>query len=172
MTVMRYEDESPRRPELPKYVRVVGTIWLTLLVAVVIGVLLAPHIGRMIDVVLHQTSHRQWTAIRLQPDVVYFDRSRPIRAVQSYYSALYRVSVSDMDALTDGALREQMQHRMPYREAAKDAAVYRSFARVSEETATRAVVEEKFHLFWRQGLRFVVHYATDGWRVVEVTPLP
>jgi hypothetical protein len=168
---MMHEDESPRRPELPKYVRVAGTIWLVLLFAVLIGVLLAPHVGRMIDVVLHQTSHRQWTVIRLQPDVVYFDRSMPIRTVRSYYSALYRVSASDMEALTDGALREQMRRHMPYREVAKEVAIYRSFARVTEETATRAVVEEKFHLFWRHGLRFVMHYTADGWRVVEVVPL-
>jgi len=172
MTAMMHEDEAPRRPELPKYVRVVGTIWLVLLSAVVIGVLLAPHVGRLIDVVLHQTSHRQWTAIRLQPAVVYFDRSMPIPTVRSYYSALYRVSASDMEALTDGALREQVRRRMQYREAVVDAAIYRSFARVIEEVESRAVVEEKFHLFWRQGLRFVLQDAADGWRVVEVAALP
>ncbi len=169
---MRYEDESPRRSELPKYVRVVGTIWLVVLGAVIIGVLLAPHMGRIIDVVLHQTSHRQWTAIRLQPDVVYFNRSTPIQAVQSYYSALYRANLSDMEALTDGALREHLRRRMKHREVALEAETYRSFARVAETEATRAVVEEKFHLFWRQGLRFVMRDAADGWRVVEVTSLP
>ncbi len=169
---MMHEDDAPRRPELPKYVRVVGTIWLVLLIAVVIGVLLAPHVSRIIDVVLHQTSHRQWTAVRLQPDEVYFDRSMPIRTVRSYYSALYRVSASDMEALTDGALREQMRRRMQYREAASNAVIYRSFARVVEEAPDRAVVEEKFHLFWRPGLQFVLHGADDGWRVVEVTTLP
>ncbi len=171
MTAMMHEDESPRRAELPKYVRVVGTIWLASLIAVVIGVLLAPHVGRIVDVALHQTSHRQWTAIRLQPDLVYFDRSMPIRTVRSYYSALYRVSASDMDALTDGALREQLRRRMQHREVASDAAVYRSFARVVEGASSRTVVEEKFHLFWRQGLRFVMQYANDGWRIVEVAPL-
>jgi hypothetical protein len=172
MTAMIHEDEAPRRPELPKYVRVAGTIWLVLLSAVVIGALLAPHVGRFIDVVLHHTSHRQWTAIRLQPTVVYFDRSMPIHTVRSYYSALYRVSASDMAALTGGALREQMRHRMQDREAAVEAAIYRSFARVVEKAESRAVVEEKFHLFWRQGLRFVLQDAADGWRVVEVASLP
>jgi hypothetical protein len=171
MTAMMPEDESPRALELPKFVRVVGTIWLVLLIAVVIGVLLAPHMGRIIDVIMHQTSHRQWTAIRLQSDVVFFDRFKPIDTVRSYYSALYRVNANDMEALTAGTLREQMQRRMPYREVAKEVAIYRSFARVIEETATRAVVEEKFHLFWRQGLRFVMHYVAGGWRVVEVVPL-
>lgn len=172
MTMRMHDDESPRRPELPKYVRVVGTIWLVLLAAVLIGVLLAPHMGRIIDGVLHQTSHRQWTAIRLQPDEVYFDRSMPIRTVRSYYSALYRGHANDMEALTDGALREQMRRRMQDHEAAQEVAIYRSFARVIEEAATRAVVEEKFHLFWQQGLRFVLHDAADGWRVAEVAPLP
>ncbi|WP_179137516.1 hypothetical protein [Candidatus Entotheonella palauensis] len=169
---MLHEDESPRRPELPKYVRIAGTIWLALLIAVVMGALLTPHMGRIIDFVMLRTSHRQWTAIRLQPDAVYFDHSMPIRTVQSYYSALYRVSASDMEALTDGALREQMRHRMQDREAAKNVAVYRSFARVTEEADSRAVVEEKFHLFWSQGLRFVLHDVAEGWRVVEVTSLP
>jgi len=171
MTVMMHEDESPRRPELPKYVRVVGTIWLVLLIAVVIAVFLAPHVGRIIDMILHQTSHRQWTAIRLQSDVGFFDRSMPIHTVRSYYSALYRGNANDMEALTAGDLRAQMRRRMPYHEAAKEVTIYRSFARVIEETATRAVVEEKFHLFWRQGLRFVMHYAAGGWRVVEVVSL-
>ncbi len=172
--MMMHEDEAPRRHELPKYVRVVGAIWLAVLGAVIIGVLLAPYMGRIIDVVLHQTSHREWTAIRLQPDVVYFDRSTPIHTVRSYYSALYRVSIGDMEALTDGALREHMRRLMSHGEAAAEAAVYRSFARVTKATATRAVVEEKFHLFWRQGLRFVMQSqsAADGWRVVQVTSLP
>ena len=168
---MMHEDEAPRHHRLPKYVRVVGTIWLVLLVAVVIAVLLAPHAGRIIDVILLQTSHRQWTVLRLQPDEVFFDRSMPIHTVRSYYSALYRGNANDMEALTASALREQMRRRMMYREAAQEVAMYRSFVRVIEETSTRAVVEEKFHLFWRQGLRFVMHYATEGWRVVEVTSL-
>jgi hypothetical protein len=172
MAMMTYDDESPRRPELPKYVRVVGTIWLVLLAAVVIGALLTPHVGRIIDVVLHQTSHRQWTAIRLQPDVVYFDRSMPIHTVRSYYSALYRGHASDMKALTEGALRDQMQRRMQYREGAEEVAIYRSFARVTEAAAARAVVEEKFHLFWRRGLRFVLHDTAGGWRVAKVVPFP
>ncbi|WP_143301678.1 hypothetical protein [Candidatus Entotheonella palauensis] len=169
---MMHEDEAPRRPELPKYVRVVGTIWLVLLLAVIIGALLAPHMGRLIDFALHQTSHRQWTAIRLQPDVVYFDRSGPIHTLQSYYSALYRVSASDMEALTNGALQKQMRRQMQGREAAKEVAAYRSFARVIEEAEGRAVVEEKFHLFWRRGLRFVMQDVADGWRVVAVGQSP
>jgi hypothetical protein len=168
---MMHEDEAPRHHQLPKYVRVVGTVWLVLLVAVVIAVLLAPHASRIIDVILLQTSHRQWTVLRLQPDEVFFDRSMPIHTVRSYYSALYRGNVNDMEALTASALREQMRRRMMYREVAQEVAMYRSFVRVIEETATRAVVEEKFHLFWRQGLRFVIRYATEGWRVVEVTSL-
>ena len=169
---MRDEDAAPRRPELPKYVRVVGTIWLALIAAVMIGVLLAPHVGRIVDAALHLTSHRQWTAIRLQPREAYLDRSGPIRVVRSYYSALYRANAHDMEALTDGALREQMRRRMSHREASKEMGTYRSFARVAEETATQAVVEEKFHLFWRQGLRFVMRPAADGWRLVEVASLP
>jgi len=172
MRIMRYEDDPPRRAALPKYVRVVGTIWLVLLAAVIIGVLLAPYTGRMIDVVLHQTSHRDWTAIRLRPHEVYVDRSRPIRVVRSYYSALYRVNANDMEALTDGGLREQMRRRMSHGEASQEAMFYRSFARVTEETPTRAVVEEKFHLFWQQGLQFVMHHGADGWRLVEISSLP
>ncbi len=169
---MMHEDESPRRPELPRYIRVVGAIWLTVLLAVLISVVMAPYVGRIVDTVMHQTSHRQWTAIRLQPQEVYFDRSQPIHTVQSYYSALYRASANDMDGLTAGPLREQMQQRMRYREVATDTAEYQSFARVTEREATWAVVEEKFHLFWNRGLRFVMTSTADGWRVVQVTPLP
>jgi hypothetical protein len=168
---MMHEDEAPHPHQLPKYVRLVGTIWLALLIAVVIAVLLAPHVGRIVDVILLQTSHRQWTVLRLQPDEVFFNRSMPIHTVRSYYSALYRGNANDMEALTASALREQMRRRMMYREVAQEVAMYHSFVRVIEETATRAVVEEKFHLFWRQGLRFVMHYATEGWRVVEVASL-
>lgn len=169
---MMHEDDSPRRPELPKYVRVVGAVWLTLMLAILVSVVLAPYVGRMVDGVLHQTSHRQWTAIRLQPQEVYFDRSLPIHTVQSYYSAMYRASANDMDRLTIGPLREQMRQRMAHREVATDTSVYRSFAQVIEQEATWAVVEEKFHLFWNRGLRFVMTSATDGWRVAQVTPLP
>ncbi len=169
---MMHDDESPPRPELPKYIRVVGSIWLTLMAAVVISVLLAPYMGRIVDFAMHQTSHRQWTVIRLQPQEVFFDRSLPIRAVQSYYSALYRASANDMDALTAGPLRNQMRQRMRHREVTTDTAVYQSFAQVAEREATWAVVEEKFHLFWNRGLRFMVTLAEDGWRVVQVTSLP
>lgn len=169
---MMHEDEPTRRPELPRYIRVVGGIWLTVLLAVLISVVMAPYMGRIVDTALHQTSHRQWTAIRLQPQEVYFDRSGPIRTVQSYYSALYRASANDMDALTAGPLREQMRQRMQYREMATDTAVYRSFAQVAEQEATWVVVEEKFHLFWSRGLRFMMTSTADGWRVVQVTSLP
>lgn len=169
---MMHEDESSPPPELPKYIRVVGSIFLTVLLAVVISLVMAPYMARIVDTALHQTSHRQWTAIRLQPQEVYFDRSLPIRTVQSYYSALYRASASDMDTLTAGPLREQMQRRMHHREATANAEVYRSFALVAEQEANWAVVEEKFHLFWKRGLRFVMNASEEGWQVVQVTSLP
>ncbi len=167
-----YEDEPARRPELPRYVRVGGAIWLTVLLAILISVIMAPYVGPMVDTAMHQTSHRQWTAIRLQPQEVFFDRSQPIQTVQSYYSALYRASANDMDALTAGPLREQMRKRMQYREVSTNTDVYRSFAHVAEQEATWAVVEEKFHLHWSRGLRFTMTSAADGWRVVQVTSLP
>jgi hypothetical protein len=162
-------DEKPvRRTELPTFVRIGGAIWLGLIVAVLLGALLAPHASRLLDVGLNYTSHRQWTILRLQAEPPFFDVSTPIRTVHSYYSALYRRDAARMDRLTDGPFRQQMRQRFIHAEAPSDAPAYRSFVTVVQQDGSVAVVIEKFHLFWQRGLRFSLQRTDAEWRIIGV----
>lgn len=162
------DDKPVRRTELPALVRIGGAIWLGLIVAVLLGALLAPHAGRLLDAGLHQTSHRQWTALRLQAETPFFDVSTPIQTVRSYYSALYRRDAAHMDRLTAGPFRQQMRQRLAHGEAPSEAPVYRSFVTVAQQEGTAAVVIEKFHLFWQRGLRFSLQRTDAEWRIMRV----
>ncbi len=165
---MNHPDQPVQRPELPKFVRVGGAIWLVLIVAVLLGALLAPHVGRVIDFGLQQTSHRDWIHIRLQADEVIFNLSTPVHTVHSYYSALYRGDAARMEHLTAGAFRQQMRLRLARGEAIAGTATYHSYVHIEQLEDARAVVVEKFHLFWRQGLRFYVERAATDWRIVHL----
>ena len=162
------DDKPVRRTELPAFVRIGGAIWLGLIVAVLLGALLAPHAGRLLDVGLHQTSHRQWTALQLRAETPFFDISTPIRTVHSYYSALYRGDAAHMDRLTDGSFRQQMRQRLAYAEAPSEAPAYRSFVTVAQQEESVAIVIEKFHLFWQRGLRFSLQRTDAEWRIIRV----
>jgi hypothetical protein len=162
-------DEKPaRRPELPALVRIGGAIWLGLIVAVLLGALLAPHAGRLLDAGLNHTSHRQWTALRLQGKTPFFDISTPIRTVHSYYSALYRRDAAHMDRLTAGSFRQQMRQRLAHAEAPSETPAYRSFVTVTRQEGPVAVVIEKFHLFWQRGLRFSLQRTDAEWHIIRV----
>lgn len=164
-----YEDTAPpRQPGLPAFVRIGGLIWLGLIAAILLGTVLAPHMGRLIDVVLHQTSHRQWQAIRLGTDTPYFDLSTPLNTIPSYYSALYRQDAAHMDRLTAGPFREQMQQRLAHATPESNPPTYRSFVTVEREDGTVVVVVEKFHLFWKRGLRFWLERREADWRITRV----
>lgn len=163
------QDEKPvRRTELPAFVRIGGAIWLGLIVAVLFGALLAPHVGRLLDVGLNHTSHRQWTMLRLETDTPFFDVSTPLRTVHSYYSALYRRDAARMEQLTAGPFRQQMRQRFVHAEAPSNAPAYRSFITVAQQDGSVAIVMEKFHLFWQRGLHFSLQRTDAEWRIIRV----
>jgi hypothetical protein len=165
-------DEKPvRRTALPAFVRIGGAIWLGLIVAVLLGAVLAPHAGRLLDVGLHYTSHRQWTSLRLQAEPPFFDVSTPLRTVHSYYSALYRRDATRMGRLTAGPFRQQMRQRLAHVETLADAPAYHSFVTVVQQDRSVAVVLEKFHLFWQRGLRFSLQRTDAEWRIIRVGPI-
>lgn len=166
---MESQEDVPRRPALPKFVRVVGTIWLVALAAILIGALLAPHLGRLADLVLHLTVRRAWTLVRVQPEIPVFDSSTPLQTVRSYYSALYRGDVTQMDRLTHGPFRQHMQQRLARSEPLTESTVYRSYLHLERRDDASAFVLEKFHLFWQQGLRFHLQRIADTWRIVRLT---
>ena len=166
---MESHEDAPRRPALPKFVRVVGTIWLVALAAILIGALLAPHLGRLADLVLHLTVQRAWTPVRVRPEAPVFDPSTPLQTVRSYYSALYRGDVTQMDHLTHGPFRLQIRQRLAGSAALTESTVYRSYLRLERRDDVSALVLEKFHLFWPQGLRFHIQRIADTWRIVRVT---
>jgi hypothetical protein len=166
---MESQENALHRPALPKFVRVVGTIWLVALAAILIGALLAPHLGRLADLVLHLTVQRAWTSVQVWPEAPVFDASTPLQTVRSYYSALYRGDVTQMDQLTYGPFRQQMRQRLALSEPLTENTVYRSYLRLESRDGVSAYVLEKFHLFWQQGLRFQTQRVADTWRIVRVT---
>ncbi|MBM3225307.1 MAG: hypothetical protein FJZ47_16100, partial [Candidatus Tectomicrobia bacterium] len=57
--------DTPRPDTRVRFLRVLGTIWLVVMVLTLGGVALAPHAGQIADVVLQQTVYRQWTRLTL-----------------------------------------------------------------------------------------------------------
>jgi hypothetical protein len=169
---MKPQDQSDPQPGLPKFVRVVGAIWLVVVLVLLIGALLAPHIGRMTDVLLHLTSHRAWTRMQLQTNELFFDLSTPIQSVKSYYSALYRGDAAHMARLTEEPLRQHMHQHLSQREATPAVTVYHSYLHTEQQSANDAVVVEKFHLFWKRGLRFYLQRHATDWRIQRRALLP
>ena len=165
---MAYPDHPDSQPVLPRFVRVLAVVWLGLIVTVILGILLAPYIGRFIDFGLHQTSHRSWTVIRLRVNEPFFDLSTPIHSVRSYYSALYRGDAAHMERLSAGVFRDQMQQRLAHSADTAETTTYRSYVSIEDQDDTRAVVVEKFHLFWGQGLRFYLERTSFDWRIVQL----
>ncbi len=159
---------SSRQAGLPAFVRIGGLIWLGLIVAILLGTVLAPYMGRAIDMILHQTSHRAWQAIHLEAGTQYFNLSTPLKTISSYYSTLSRQDGVQMDRLSTGTFREQMRQRLAHAETTSNPMTYRSFVIVEREEKGRAVVVEKFHLFWDRGLRFRLERTDDEWRIIRV----
>jgi hypothetical protein len=150
---------------------VLGTIWLVIIALILGGAALAPYLGQIADFVLQQTVHRQWTRLALDAEQPFFDLSTPTRAVQSYYSALYHGNVSSMERLTRGVFREQMRLRVAATATAPAFTPYRSFVRTEMQGDHEAIVFEKFHLFWKHGLRFLLQREAGDWQIVGVEPL-
>jgi hypothetical protein len=168
---MRQEPEAPQPDARLRLLRVLGTIWLVIMALTLGGAALAPYLGQIADMVLQHTVQRHWTHFTLNAEQPFFDLSTPTRAVQSYYSALYQGSVSNMDQLTRGAFREQMHLRVAATVTAPAFTPYRSFVRTEMQGDHEAIVFEKFHLFWKHGLRFLLQRETGNWQIVGVEPL-
>ena len=168
---MNQESEAPQPDSRMRFLRVLGTIWITVVALTLAGAVLAPHLGQIADFALHQTVHRHWTRLTFDAERPFFDLSTPTRAVQSYYSALYQGSVASIERLTQGALREQMRLRVEYAHTAPAFTPYRSFVRAEMRGDHEAVVLEKFHLFWKHGLRFVLQRDAGDWQIVNIEPV-
>jgi hypothetical protein len=168
---MNQEPEAPQPDTRLRFLRVLGTIWLVVVALTLAGAVLAPHLGQIADFALHQTVHRQWTRLTLDAERPFFDLSTPTRAVQSYYSALYQGSVTSIERLTQGALREHMRLRVADARTAPAFTPYRSFVRAEMRDDHEAVVLEKFHLFWKHGLRFLLQRDAGDWQIVSIEPV-
>jgi hypothetical protein len=118
--------------------------------------------------VLHQTVHRHWIRLALQTEQPFLDLSAPVHTVKSYYSALYRGDATAMEQLTTGPFREQMRLRLAQAEKSSSSAPYRSYLHTETSVAQSAVVVEKFHLFWRRGLRFSLQRNAADWCISGV----
>jgi hypothetical protein len=68
-------------------------------------------------------------------------------------------------------LREQMRLRVAATATAPAFTPYRSFVRTEMQGDHEAIVFEKFHLFWKQGLRFLLQRQAGDWQIVGVEPL-
>ena len=165
---MHQEPEAPRPDTRLRFLRVLGTIWIIVVALTIGGAVLAPYLGQIADFALHQTVHRQWTRLAFDAERPFFDLSTPTRTVQSYYSALYQGSVASIERLTQGALREQMRLRVASARAAPAFTPYRSFVRAEMRSDHEAVVLEKFHLFWKHSLRFLLQRDAADWYIVNI----
>jgi hypothetical protein len=168
---MKQEPNVPLPDARLRFLRVLGTIWLVIIALILGGAALAPYLGQIADTVLQHTVHRQWTRFALDAEQPFFDLSTPTRAVQSYYSALYHGNVSSMERVTRGVFREQMRLRVAATATAPAFTPYRSFVRTEMQGDHEAIVFEKFHLFWKHGLRFLLQREAGDWQIVGVEPL-
>jgi hypothetical protein len=151
-----------------KFLKVVGLLWGGAILLVLLIAWLPPHIGRIADMVLHQTTYRDWVHLVLTSERKFFDYSTPFNTLKSYYSALYLADADAMRRLTTGAFQQQMRARMRNAQPPDNVITYRSYLRTSASAAQQAVVAERFHLFWRRGLIFHLHYRDGGWRIAQV----
>ena len=154
-----------------KFIRVVAGVAAALIVVVVVATYTAPHVGRITDVVLNYTWHRSWTRLTLPTDEVFLDLSTPALAIRSYYSALYQGDATHLAQLALEPFREQLRLRLQHAEIppGADRIVYRSYLFTVMQGGGRAVVTEKFHLFWQHGLRFQLQRTREGWSISALT---
>jgi hypothetical protein len=167
---MNQDRNMPQPDARLRFLRVLGTIWLIIMALTLGGAVLVPYLGQIADFVLQHTVHHHWTRFALEAEQSFFDLSTPSRAVQSYYSALYQGNVTSMERLTRGAFREQMRLRARATTTAPALTSYRSFVRTEMQGDREAIVFEKFHLFWKQGLRFLLQREAGDWQIVGIEP--
>ena len=154
-----------------KFMRVVGGVAAALIIIVVVAAYAAPHVGRLTDIVLNYTWHRDWTRLALPADEAFFDLSTPYLTVRSYYSVLYQGDATHLSELAVGPFQEQLRVRLQHAETPSGAhrIIYRSYLFTVMQGGGRAVVTEKFHLFWQRGLRFQLRRTPAGWSISGVT---
>ena len=156
------------------FLRVVGTLWLVLVLSILVSAALAPYMGHITDFLLHQTLYRRWIRMTLPVNQPVSDASTPAAAVQSYYSALYQGDALRLGRLTQGAFGAQVQQRLRSAEGgrARDTITYQSYLWTERQAGQEAVVHEKMHLFWRRGLRFYLQRLDTDWAIVAVDVMP
>lgn len=157
-----------------RFLRIILILWGVAVGAILIATTFAPYAAGVTDTVLHWTSHRHWHALHLETERPFFDLSTPVTVVKSYYSALYREDYGHLEQLTHSLFRDQIRQRQEHRKDAAPAAArtYQSFVFVQKQSTDEAVVVEKFHLFWRQGLRFSMQRQSDHWSIGALELLP
>ena len=151
-----------------KFLKVVGVLWGAAILIILLATLLAPCFGRMVDFILHQTTYRDWSRLTLHVQQPFFDLSAPLYTVKSYYSALYRGDAAAMERLTTDTFQEQMRLRVAHTQPVTDTALYRSYLRTEQAEPPDVAVVEKFHLFWKRGLRFRLRRNATDWRIAQV----
>ena len=156
------------RNSRPKFIKVVGLLWGSAILLMILIALLAPHVGHIADMVLHQTAYRDWVRLRLGSERKFFDSSTPFNTVKSYYSALYLGDTNAMQRLTMGVFQQQVRARMREAQLPDRAMTYRSYLHTATYATQQAVVAERFHLFWRQGLVFHLRRRDGVWRINQV----
>ena len=159
---------KPAQTSPERFLKGLGIVSLLLLVALSAGVWLAPHLGRLLDFVLHQTAYRHWTRLTLHSTLPFLEVSTPEQAVKSYYSALYHGDTVAMTRVTVGPFRDQMRQRLAQTLGTIDLPLYASYLETHSVDAQTAVVVEKFHLFWSHGLRFTLQRQTTDWAIVGI----
>jgi hypothetical protein len=157
-----------------RFLRLILIFWGVAAGAILIAAAFAPYAARVTDAVLHWTSHRHWHALHLETARPFFDLATPVAVVKSYYSALYREDYGRLEHLTHGLFRDQIRQRQEHRKDVTPASAmtYQSFVFVQKQSADAAVVVEKFHLFWHQGLRFSMQRQSDRWSIGALELLP
>jgi hypothetical protein len=151
-----------------KFIKVAGLLWGSAILLMILIALLAPHVGRIADIVLHQTTYRDWEHLVLTSERKFFDSSTPFNTIKSYYSALYLGDADAMQRLTTGAFQHQIRARMREAQLPDSTMTYRSYLHAATFTPQQAVVAERFHLFWRQGLVFHLRRRDGVWRIGQV----
>ena len=164
--------EAPQPDGRLKFLRILGTLGLALVVLTLAGAALAPYAGRITDVFLHQTLYRQWAPLTLDGDKAFLHLSTPAQTVRSYYSALYHGDITSMERLTAGPFREQMRQRLVHASTAPAFTSYHSYVQTEMQGDREALVREKFHLFWQRGLRFALQREATDWQIVGLELLP
>lgn len=151
-----------------KFIKVVGLLWGGAVLLIILIALLAPHFGRLADIVLQQTTYRDWMHLVLTSERKFFDRSTPFNTIKSYYSALYLGDADAMQRLTTGTFQQQVWARMREAQIPDNTMIYRSYLHTATSVPQQAVVAERFHLFWRQSLVFHLRLRDGAWRISRV----